>query len=34
MSIVLQAPSYVRTISPYIPGKPITELARQMGIPV
>ncbi len=34
MSIVEQAPSYVRAISPYIPGKPITELARQMGIPV
>jgi histidinol-phosphate aminotransferase len=34
MSIVDQAPSYVRSISPYIPGKPITELARQMGIPV
>ncbi len=34
MSIVNQAPSYVRAISPYIPGKPITELARQMGIPV
>ena len=34
MSIVEQAPSYVRAISPYIPGKPITELARQMSIPV
>jgi histidinol-phosphate aminotransferase len=34
MSIALQAPSYIRAISPYIPGKPITELARQMGIPV
>jgi histidinol-phosphate aminotransferase len=34
MGIVEQAPSYVRAISPYIPGKPITELARQMGIPV
>ena len=34
MSITAQAPSYVRAISPYIPGKPITELARQMGIPV
>jgi histidinol-phosphate aminotransferase len=34
MKIVDQAPSYVRAISPYIPGKPITELARQMGIPV
>jgi histidinol-phosphate aminotransferase len=34
MSIVKQAPSYVRGISPYVPGKPITELAREMGIPV
>jgi histidinol-phosphate aminotransferase len=34
MNIVDQAPSYVRAISPYIPGKPITELARQMDIPV
>jgi histidinol-phosphate aminotransferase len=34
MSIALQAPPYIRAISPYIPGKPITELARQMGIPV
>ncbi|MBL8330104.1 MAG: histidinol-phosphate transaminase [Rubrivivax sp.] len=34
MSIAQSAPEYVRAISPYIPGKPITELARQMGIPV
>ena len=34
MSIALQAPAYIRAISPYIPGKPITELARQMGIPI
>ena len=34
MGIVDQAPSYVRAISPYVPGKPITELARQMGLPV
>ena len=32
MSIALQAPPYIRAISPYVPGKPITELARQMGI--
>ena len=25
---------YVRAISPYLPGKPITQLAREMGIPV
>ena len=34
MSIAQSAPEYVRAISPYIPGKPITELAREMGIPV
>ena len=34
MSIALQAPPYIRAISPYVPGKPITELAREMGIPV
>jgi histidinol-phosphate aminotransferase len=34
MSITDQAPAYIRAISPYIPGKPITELAREMGIPV
>ena len=34
MSLVAQALSYVRAISPYQPGKPITELAREMGIPV
>ncbi|QDX81300.1 histidinol-phosphate transaminase [Denitratisoma sp. DHT3] len=34
MSIASQAPDYVRAISPYVPGKPITELARQMGLPV
>ena len=34
MSLVEQALSYVRAISPYQPGKPITELAREMGIPV
>ena len=33
MSLVEQALSYVRAISPYQPGKPITELAREMGIP-
>ena len=34
MSLVDQALSYVCAISPYQPGKPITELAREMGIPV
>ncbi len=34
MSLAEQALPYVRAISPYQPGKPITELAREMGIPV
>ncbi|HRH15053.1 MAG TPA: histidinol-phosphate transaminase [Azonexus sp.] len=34
MSLVEQALSYVRSISPYQPGKPISELAREMGIAV
>ncbi len=34
MSLQQQALPYVRAISPYQPGKPITELAREMGIPV
>jgi histidinol-phosphate aminotransferase len=29
-----QAPSYIRSIAPYQPGKPITELAREMGLEV
>ena len=33
MSIAQLAPAYIRAISPYLPGKPITELAREMGIP-
>ena len=34
MSIAHLAPAYVRAISAYQPGKPITQLAREMGIPV
>ena len=34
MSIAEFSPSYVRAISPYQPGKPITELAREMGLAV
>lgn len=34
MSLAEQALSYVRAISPYQPGKPMTELARDMGMPV
>jgi histidinol-phosphate aminotransferase len=32
MSIAEQAPAYIRAISPYVPGKPITELAREMNL--
>lgn len=32
MSIVDQAPAYIRAISPYQPGKPISELAREFGL--
>ena len=28
------APSYIRGISPYTPGKPITEVARELGLPL
>lgn len=34
MSLADCALSYVRSISAYQPGKPITELAREMGLPV
>lgn len=34
MSIAARAPAYIRAISPYQPGKPITQLAREMGIPL
>lgn len=33
MSVAAKAPEYIRAISPYEPGKPIGELAREMGIP-
>ena len=32
IDIVEQAPAYVRAISPYQPGKPISELAREFGL--
>lgn len=32
MSVVNESPEYVRSISPYQPGKPIGELAREMGL--
>lgn len=31
-SIHTLAPDYVRSIAPYLPGKPISELAREMGL--
>ncbi len=34
MSLCDQSLPYVRAISPYQPGKPITQLAREMGLPV
>lgn len=33
MSSPIPAPAYIRAIAPYLPGKPISELAREMGIP-
>ncbi len=32
MTICDLAPSYIRSIAPYQPGKPITELARELGL--
>src|SRR3972149_3332149 len=32
MDICDLAPDYIRAIAPYQPGKPISELAREMGI--
>jgi histidinol-phosphate aminotransferase len=32
MDICDLAPGYIRAIAPYLPGKPISELAREMGI--
>jgi len=34
MALCDQTLSNVRAISPYLPGKPITQLAREMGLPV
>ena len=33
VDICERAPSYVRAIAPYQPGKPVSELAREMGMP-
>lgn len=32
MNPAQRAPAYIRSISPYVPGKPIGELAREMGL--
>jgi histidinol-phosphate aminotransferase len=32
MDLCEQSPSYVRAVAPYQPGKPISELAREMGL--
>ncbi|HSD38338.1 MAG TPA: histidinol-phosphate transaminase [Rhodocyclaceae bacterium] len=32
VSFAQLAPEYIRAISPYVPGKPISELAREMGL--
>jgi histidinol-phosphate aminotransferase len=32
MALAQHAPDYIRAISPYQPGKPISELAREMGL--
>lgn len=29
-----QSPAWIRSISPYVPGKPVTELARDIGLPL
>jgi histidinol-phosphate aminotransferase len=29
---MIKAPEYIRTIKPYVPGKPIEELERELGI--
>jgi histidinol-phosphate aminotransferase len=34
MSLHEQSLPYIRAISPYQPGKPITQLAREMGLAV
>ncbi|NSL54655.1 histidinol-phosphate transaminase [Uliginosibacterium aquaticum] len=32
MTVAQRAPEHIRAISPYVPGKPIGELAREMGL--
>jgi histidinol-phosphate aminotransferase len=32
MTLINNAPAYIRAIAPYQPGKPISELAREMGL--
>ncbi|MDR0564848.1 MAG: histidinol-phosphate transaminase [Azoarcus sp.] len=33
MTVATRAPAHIRSLSPYQPGKPISELARETGIP-
>jgi len=33
-SVAEQSPPYIRGISPYVPGKPITQVARELGLAV
>ena len=33
LDVCERAPSYIRSIAPYQPGKPISEVAREMGLP-
>lgn len=33
MSVASRAPAHIRSLSPYQPGKPVSELARETGIP-
>lgn len=33
-SLIDQSPTWIRSISPYVPGKPITQVARELGLPV
>lgn len=34
MELLDQVPEHVRGVAPYVPGKPITQLARELGFPV
>ena len=34
MTLLSQIPAHIQSISPYVPGKPITALSRETGVPV